>query len=118
MTGSQRFLPRAHHRPFRLERPFASHGVFVFETTVASVELDPLLLSAQPSTSRNLSPATLLRAEYAAVGFYGRDAEMDQLRAWCGGSRSVDVRLMTGPGRKVRPGWRGSSHGSKRAQAG
>lgn len=43
------------------------------------------------------SPASLLRAETAAVRFRGRAELLRQLERWCG-SGGVSVRLITGPG--------------------
>lgn len=48
----------------------------------------------------NHNPATLLNARFQKdfLPFWGREAELDDLLAWCGSSRHVAVRLYHGPG--------------------
>lgn len=43
-------------------------------------------------------PGALLRAEYGVVPFHGRDAEVEDIEAWCGTGNAVGVRLYTGAG--------------------
>jgi tetratricopeptide (TPR) repeat protein len=68
---------------------------------------DPVLEPIEPATLLTSaavdrafrSPAALLRADAAAVDFYGRDAELDDLRDWCENTPDTfAIRVMTGPG--------------------
>jgi hypothetical protein len=43
-------------------------------------------------------PGALLQAEYAAVPFHGREAEIDELSTWCEAPEPLSVRLYTGGG--------------------
>lgn len=45
-----------------------------------------------------LSPAALLRTDYEAVPFHGRDSEMRSLLEWARVDQPVGVWLLTGPG--------------------
>jgi len=61
------------------------------------VELAPFLESPYRNTDLR-SVATLLRADAAAVGFHGRESELEHLAAWCAGPETFAVSIITGQG--------------------
>ncbi|MFH9239985.1 tetratricopeptide repeat protein [Streptomyces anulatus] len=81
--------------------------------------IEPAALLTPAVVDRNFrSPAALLRADAAAVAFYGRTIELAGLREWCeNGPPAIDIRVVTGPGGQGKTrlarrltdifGWRG-----------
>jgi hypothetical protein len=67
-------------------------------TTLASVELNELLLPAEGHRRRRMSPAALLRADIEVVPFRGRQEELEALSTWCDSDSDISVTLLVGPG--------------------
>ncbi|HZN16594.1 MAG TPA: hypothetical protein VFB84_00085, partial [Micromonosporaceae bacterium] len=71
----------------------------VEQATGGPVWLEPVeligLLAGQVGVD---SPASLLRADVAAVRFRGRERLVDDLRRWCEQDERLGVRLLVGPG--------------------
>lgn len=59
------------------------------------VDIFPLLASSRRALA---SPASLLRAETAAVKFRGREDVLRSLEYWCEGNNGLSLRVITGPG--------------------
>jgi hypothetical protein len=66
-----------------------------------------------PGAIAESGPAALLRPEHAVVEFTGREAELAELRGWCGSDAARSVRVLQGAGgagktrlaRQVAAGW-------------
>lgn len=66
--------------------------------SAAVTDASPLVLRQQQWKEKKDPPGALLRAEFGLVPFHGREAEMEDLRAWCLSEDPVRIRLYTGPG--------------------
>ncbi|MFG2825765.1 tetratricopeptide repeat-containing serine protease family protein [Kitasatospora sp. NPDC048365] len=62
--------------------------------------IEPVKLLKPATADRDLdSPASLLRADTAAVAFHGRDQELADLSSWCADDPArIAIRVVTGPG--------------------
>ncbi|QKW45190.1 TIR domain-containing protein [Streptomyces microflavus] len=83
---------RMHYQSLRLERLFAELAVLTPQTFAHRVLLPAEELPPEPV------PSMLLRAEYGVVPFHGREAEQEELHAWCAEPAESAARLVTGPG--------------------
>ncbi|MFC9002968.1 TIR domain-containing protein [Streptomyces microflavus] len=83
---------RMHYQSLRLERLFAELAVLTPQTFAHRVLLPAEELPPEPV------PSMLLRAEYGVVPFHGREAEQEDLHAWCAEPAESAARLVTGPG--------------------
>src|SRR5664279_1286656 len=85
-----------------VQQVLESHTVAAVAETV---ELSEVLISAGREAQlrlrrvRRLSPSMLLRADFEAVEFHGRDDQLSDLNRWCTDPNlEVGVRLLVGPG--------------------